>query len=286
MKYSEYNEGKRHGTLDFPLEYYRLTPEHPQYVMKPHWHKELEIIRVVSGTFQLQLNGAPHALTAGDIVFVDGGTLHSGEARSGEYECVVFDPTMLYRKKDKVASYLAPFADGRYGFRNLRPAGDSGVYAAAERLFEAAKTPREFYELELYGILYALFCEACKAGLAAPAKEQRQTLKKNHTVIRLLDWIDENYADHITLQKLAQVAGLSEKYVCRIFKEYTFQTPMEYINERRLDAACQEMLSHRKSVTDAALACGFNDVSYFSKRFKQYKKMTPQVYKNGGWQHP
>ena len=72
---------------------------------------------------------------------------------------------------------------------------------------------------------------------------------------------------------------MNEKYLCRFFKSYTGQTPIEYINRLRIDRACFEMTVNRMNVTDAAYECGFNELSYFSKMFKRYKGVTPGQYK-------
>ena len=100
---------------------------------------------------------------------------------------------------------------------------------------------------------------------------------KNVTL--LLDWIDSNLTEPITLSSLAKKTGLSEKYICRIFKLYTSKTVTDYINERRIERACIEMAT--KSITEAAFASGFNELSYFCKLFKRYKGRTPSEYKRG-----
>ena len=48
MKYLEYNEKKQRGSSDFPIQFYHVTQYHPQYEMQLHWHREFEIIRVLS----------------------------------------------------------------------------------------------------------------------------------------------------------------------------------------------------------------------------------------------
>lgn len=67
---------------------------------------------------------------------------------------------------------------------------------------------------------------------------------------------------------------LCRKYLCRIFKEYTGKTVVDYINELRIDNACHEMTVKGMSVTRAAYDSGFNNLSYFCKVFKHYKGVT------------
>lgn len=77
---------------------------------------------------------------------------------------------------------------------------------------------------------------------------------------------------------LSSISGFSEKYLCRIFKEYTSKTPITYINELRIEKACNEMGINKKNITYAAYESGFNDLSYFCRTFKKYKNITPKEY--------
>ena len=83
----------------------------------------------------------------------------------------------------------------------------------------------------------------------------------------------------LTLSDLAELAQVNEKYLCRFFKEYTGQTPIDYINRLRVDRACYEMSVTGMNVTEAAFECGFNELSYFSKMFKKYKGIAPGEYR-------
>ena len=96
---------------------------------------------------------------------------------------------------------------------------------------------------------------------------------------RLLEWIDENYTQKITLASLAKISGFNEKYLCRFFKEYTSHTPIDYINRLRVEKAADDMLSRHMSVTEAAYANGFNDSAYFSKMFRQIKGISPSEFR-------
>ena len=89
--------------------------------------------------------------------------------------------------------------------------------------------------------------------------------------MELLRWLQQNFTEPLRLNTLAEHCGLSEKYLCRLFKEYTAKTPIEYITDLRIEHACIEMTARQKSITEAAFNSGFNDVSYFCKVFKRQK---------------
>lgn len=96
----------------------------------------------------------------------------------------------------------------------------------------------------------------------------------------VLNLIAEKYNQQITLEDMADKAGMSPKYFCRVFKETTLRTPIEYLNAYRVDQACTMLRSSDESLLNISMACGFNDFSYFIKIFKKYKRMTPHKYRN------
>ena len=55
MKYIDYQERTQQGTFNFPIAFYHQTPHSPRYHMQYHWHTHYELIRIISGTFQLNL---------------------------------------------------------------------------------------------------------------------------------------------------------------------------------------------------------------------------------------
>jgi len=79
---------------------------------------------------------------------------------------------------------------------------------------------------------------------------------------------------------MAQKANMSQKYFCSFFKEMTSKTPMEYLILYRIECSARKLKSTDMSVTDVALSCGFNDLSYFIKTFKKIKGCTPAKFKN------
>ena len=95
MHYLDYREDRVHGTADFPFAFYHIEEGHPRYEMPFHWHREVEIIRILAGTFSCCLDDETILLKTGDILFVNPGVIHSGTPSSCVYECAVFDPSAL-----------------------------------------------------------------------------------------------------------------------------------------------------------------------------------------------
>ena len=278
MKYLELAEKKSHGTPDLPVEYYHIDKTHPRYFMQAHWHREFELIRVLSGKISIYLNNVPYELRAGECLIVEGGCLKKGDPEGESvYECLVFDPAMLRRRRmtdGEHALFDNPLSD--ISIKNLIDPIDAALSRVIDELFQTASERAEHYELKLIGLLFQLFFELKAEGYILD-KRTAPTDKAIGTVMSLLDWIDDHLTEQITLSALASAADLSEKYVCRIFKLYTSKTPFEFINEKRIERAALDL--PYKTVTEAAFSAGFNDQSYFCKLFKRYMGVTPSEYK-------
>lgn len=277
MQYSDLIEKKHHGTPYFPVEYYYVDKAHPRYIMSLHWHKEFEIVRVISGKLTVYLNHTPYEMEAGDCLFIEGGCLQRGYPDHCVYECLVFDTVMLDGK-------IGNGADGRFfewkgkgiKYKNFIDPKNTQILSTVDELLRSTKEAKPFYELETIGLFYQLFYHLYVSGHIV--KSQNSASEKGiHTVITLLEWIELHYSERITLAEISHVMGFSEKYICRIFKEYTAKTVIDYVNERRIEKACSRIGVN--SITQTAFDCGFNDLSYFCKIFKKYKGMSPSEYK-------
>ncbi len=279
MKYSELSEKISRGTADFPIEYYHLTPKKLQYVMALHWHREFEIVRVLKGKLELSLDNITYELTGGDFCFIESGVLHKGIPSDCIYECIVFDLNMLLNRTacDK---YITPFLNGSIGLNTVFHTYNQPLGVIVSGIFEALSKKSESFKLEVFSLLYKMFAMFYKNGITVRTAKNPHNLQQNRTVIRQLEWIENHFAEPITLEQLSKISGLSPKYLCRFFKEHTGQTPIEYINNIRINNACHELRHLNRTVTEAAYNSGFNNLSYFTKVFKSFKGITPNQFKN------
>lgn len=98
-------------------------------------------------------------------------------------------------------------------------------------------------------------------------------------VEKLRQGIDEKFAQPHELTTLARGVGVSVAYLCRIFKAYTGKTVIEYVVERRIQAAIWKLREGDEKVLSIALGCGFNDLAYFNRAFKRIVGTTPSAYR-------
>lgn len=84
---------------------------------------------------------------------------------------------------------------------------------------------------------------------------------------------------NLTIDEICKKAHLSKFHFCRLFKNTTGRTVMEYVLETRIVMAKNMLLNEKLSVTEISNRCGFSSISYFSRVFKEKTGVTPLDYK-------
>lgn len=95
----------------------------------------------------------------------------------------------------------------------------------------------------------------------------------------VLEYIQEYLDQTITVEQLAQVAGMSKTRFFQSFKSYFGQTPIRYILEKRIAQAKKLLANPELSVSEVSYRSGFNNVHYFIRQFKRMEGLTPKQYR-------
>lgn len=94
-----------------------------------------------------------------------------------------------------------------------------------------------------------------------------------------MSYIEENYQNHIELQNVAELCCMSMYTFCRVFKQATDYTFVEYLNHIRLKSAEKLLLSTKLPISEVAYESGFSGLSYFNRKFKEVYSMGPSRYR-------
>ncbi len=129
--------------------------------------------------------------------------------------------------------------------------------------------------------LSALSVEICHALIRgiikAPVPGDR--VADRVEVSRAIEYLHSHVDEKITVDVLSAVARLSPSHFTRVFREDTGKSPMEYVQNVRLERAKKLLLAGDKSVTEIALECGFGSTSYLSACFQKQYRISPKEYK-------
>lgn len=113
--------------------------------------------------------------------------------------------------------------------------------------------------------------------IAGQKKDLEYCVEYNKTTAKLVEIIEENYSDKITVNDVARRFGYSNQYFCKWFKKETGVTFNEFFNSVRIHHA-KSLLNKGCSVEETSQQCGFADPSYFTKVFKKFANISPKAY--------
>jgi len=99
------------------------------------------------------------------------------------------------------------------------------------------------------------------------------------SILRAVAHMGDNLEDDISLAELAEQAGMSKYHFCRVFKKHLDRSPISYLIDLRIDRARTLLRTTDLSMSEIATLVGFNDISNFSRKFKELNNVSPSRYR-------
>lgn len=275
-------ELKAHGTPQYAFELFQYSEKNADLFVTNHWHDDLEIIYVVSGTLNISINNNSFVGSSGDIFFVNKGEMHEmyGKSTSLNYFAFIFDAAFLSFMAEDAAQkqFLTPIINDKIHFPNYIKS-NSFMAETLKRIFKLNTKLPEAYMLGTKAGLLQFFCELLNKGLYTFEKADASSESKSLLLKGIISYINDSYQEQIPLSDIAQEFSMSPKYFCRFFKNNFNKTFIEYVNNVRVEHAMELLKDRHASVTETALSCGFSNMSYFTRTFKKASGYTPSEYR-------
>jgi len=278
MNYLERQEEIQHRTGDMPLAHYFVDEKFPRYRMQVHWHRESELIYVRKGRFRLYLDGGEVPMEAGDLTMIGSGVIHGGEPEDCIYECIVFDPLAMTPALESVRRTIQPLLSSNIFLKNGLIEANPVLKAEIDRLFGVCERGILGREAELLGAMFDFLSREQLAGNRQDLDSGR-SFQRAEQLKPALEYIEQHYSQHISLETLAGLSGFSPKYFCRYFRAIVHRSPIDYLNYYRVERAAHFLTGADMNVAEVAALCGYADSSTFIKQFRHYKGVTPKQYK-------
>ena len=118
------------------------------------------------------------------------------------------------------------------------------------------------------------FISSHEAAAETDAKHSVEGDIAENRLREIISWTNAHYMEHISLEQAAERLFVSKYYLCKLFRKYTHLTYLTYLNQVRLDKAFKK-LRGGKNVSECAIECGFESVSYFIQLFRKNYGCTP-----------
>lgn len=304
-----------HGTRFFPLGLHKTVVQ-PNYslgentkfnILYSHWHPEFELFYLSRGDCVFVIGGEEYPMSAGEVVFVPSGALHSAYRTKSAGETVfyaaVFSKLMLGDPADVISEkYISPALSGELKFSTVMTRKVPWQGYIIDKLVEImslydytpydrdplpGKHPELFLREDEFGAELIIKSNLLQIWKELVTHAERVAQIKSadklnrERVLKAIDFIHSHYAEPLTLERIASETYMSREYFSRIFKVETLKTPFEYLTQYRISRAMELLEQSDLSVTEIAEKCGFSSPGYFNVRFSEIAGCSPREYRKG-----
>lgn len=253
---------------------------YPDFTMKSHWHDDFEFIVPLSGRLTYNVNGQLVSFGEGEGIFVNSRRLHSGFSDNKtecEYYVLLFHPTALCSVKQFEQNFVQPAVTSPQDCIHLKSSvpWQAKIIDLVHNIAE--KSESETAPLTALGSVYLIWDEIFGhidlSSKPVRGSEQLSELKA------MLSFIHEHYHEKIMLADIAEAGYVSKRGCSGLFLKYLYKTPIEYLNDYRLQKSIELMKSTDMTILEICIACGFSGASYYSEIFRKNFGKSPTEYR-------
>lgn len=270
-----------HGTSLFPISCYEddlVTTSVPW-----HWHDELEVLYVIEGNPIVSVGTTRYTLTAGDGFFINSGMLHAvdqGTSAQSHIRSVVFHPRIVGGGIDSIywQNYIQPILSDpilRQVYFDHSEVWHGCAVEDIKKAWNACLSEKPGYEFDVRTFLSSLILHISQNHPINVKRPSEKILRDNERLKEMLLFIQQHFATEITVSMIAESVQISESECMRCFRSSMNTSPIKYLKQFRLQKAADLLTATNGKIIDIGMACGFQDISYFIKSFKELYDVTP-----------
>ncbi len=237
-------------------------------------HDSYFAVVLLAGEYRLAQDGREVFLKPGDMAIYDATRPHRVTCPASFSKLIVSIPRPFL--KQRMADVERVTA--------LRIPGDVGMGAVAAEFIRASARRAGELEARAFAALSDHCADLLVLSLASVCGQAAPTRSRAMTLARLKLFIEQNLRDpELSAAAVSSGVGLSPRYLNGLFED-AGASMMRHVWTRRLENCREDLLSAAcagQSISDIAFGWGFNDLSHFSRSFKQKYGLSPRAYRRG-----
>ena len=234
----------------------------------PNWHENIEILHCIAGSGFVKCGLEETLFSTGEIFVVNSDTPHAiCSGTSIIYDCLIIDSGFC-------KSNGIPISGLRFQCLirdELLNRDFSQVSAAFAQLSGQALCA----VADIRCAVLTLLCRLCRDYVVSTAEPTQSV--SSERVKTAMAYIRKNISSPITLDDISSFIGISKYHLAREFKAFTGMTVIDTVNLIRCSEA-RQLIENGMSVSAAAMTCGFENLSYFTRTFKKHFHALPSAF--------
>lgn len=247
-----------------------LSKDEKDWPSIPHSHHFTELFFVAGGEGKFLLRNRTYQIATGDLIIVPPYTEHTEQSSGSALEYYVigldgisFEPESESEQEDGLIFCRFP-----------------------DKFIISELLSQMLYEVRNNGYGAETICQKLLEVLILRIIRSRHlipvslnTLRMSKECAQIKDYLDTNYTEHITLDTLTSLTHMNKYYMSHSFVKYTGYSPIQYLNLKRMEAACTLLTDTDMSMSAISSATGFSSQSYFTQIFRKHYGMSPIKYR-------
>ena len=246
--------------------------------LEMHIHPCYELYYSISGGKQFLIDNKLYAIAPGDLFFINQYESHRlTDVQTDTHERIIvyFHPDFTKKCSSGLTDLDRCFAEHPDTFLHkvsLNFQQQERFLYLLNKITSASGYGSDITEHSAALELLVLLNTVCESNTLS---DVGLTCKFNHRIDNVLDYINQNIKQNITLEHLADYFFLSQSYLCRAFKKATGTTVTKYIETKRMLCARQMILENER-IIKVYTECGFQDYSTFYRAYQRYFGHSPR----------
>ena len=243
-------------------------------------HEFLEIRYILEGSVTYKIEETSYVLKEGDIVFVNPYEYHfttEMEEIGCSYHLIMMSLDFFSEIGFGMLDLRKIFVDDKVKIANVIR-GNQRIIDIFRNIIEEYVECKQGYQTSIAALAAELFVILLR-GYTKIDNNLNNTPWGEKLVQNAIVEISNHFVEKHTLENLAKLCNMSKFHFCRIFKQETGMTVMQYLTHQRIKNAEIMLIHTNYKISDVARNCGIDDVAHFSKVFKKYNKLSPQQFR-------
>ena len=279
----------QHGTPESPISFiYDEIEKYDQGYIDWHWHPEMQFNVATDNPIEVFVGDRSVVLKKNEGIWINSGRLHmmkcGEDVSSSLVETIVLSPEFIAHRSSSIyQKYISSWInDKNLSFVTFYDSIDwnRDIVSKIRNVFNMCATDSSVNELVVRNYISDIWLTITDHRKEIPGQSvSRKTMDSQNRVKVMLSFIKDNYGNHISLADIADSAHVSRSECIRCFKKYIDETPISYLTNFRIESAAHMLIMTEEPVNEIATICGFDDMSYFSKTFKNKKGVSPSQYR-------
>lgn len=263
--------------LDIHLEFF-IDPGGS--VINKHHHDWIEIIYLIHGDLEVQINNETKKLKKNDFIVINPMSIHSTLCRDGNTAILLQIPLSFLEKFVPDIREYSFFVDlDSTDPRTQTKLGD--IRGTLQSLWIAYQFQAEGYLFRCYSLIFELIYILVHSFSKKLDRGELQRTQKNlERIEAIINYVNDHYTEAISIREIAGKVGLNEIYFSRFFKANMGTTFLEYLNMVRLEKIYVDLLNTDLSIRDIQEKHGFYNEKVFRRMFREVYGCSPREARN------